>query len=185
MEFIKIQNKNLFLLNIKLLGLNEAQLWVGHPDGPADDEDERVRRERDEDKAKNAVYGIESADLKESEKHAGWFEVDTSSWPAGIYRFMIHSYAGIKSPNGTPLRNIRDGQYSWPDISDENLLDLTEEQKKFLYLEKNKRGFCFRIKIDENRNIEPAGNGPEWIDKWPEIKKEVEMHVDKKLNESK
>lgn len=180
MELIKIKNKNLFLLNTETLGLKEAQLWVGHPDGPVDDEDERVRREREEDKARNAIYSIEAVNLKESEKYPGWFEINTSVWPAGAYRLMIHSYAGIHAPKGTPLRNMRDGQYSWPDIANEILLNLSDEQKKFLYLEKNKRGFCFRIRIDENSNIKPSGNGPEWINNWPEIKKEVENHISEK-----
>jgi hypothetical protein len=180
-ELIKIQDKNIFLLNTELLGLNEAQLWIGHPDGPADDDDERVRREREEDQVKNAIYGIEAVNLKESEKYSGWFEVNTSVWPTGTYRLMLHSYAGVQAPKGTPLINMRDGQYSWPDIPDENLLNLPEEQKKFLYLEKNKRGFCFRIKIDENRNIKPSGNDPEWINNWPEIKKEVKNHILEKI----
>ncbi|HEX7586315.1 MAG TPA: hypothetical protein VF390_01635 [Patescibacteria group bacterium] len=181
-ELIKIQNENLFLLNTELLGLKEAQLWIGHPDGPTDDDDERVQREREEDKAKNAIYGIEAVNLKESGNYPGWFEIDATNWPVGTYRFMLHSCAGVQAPSGTPLRNMRDGQYSWLDTSDENLLDLSEEQKKFLYLEKNKRGFCFRIKIDDNRNIEPAGDGPEGIDRWPEMQKEVAKHTETKLN---
>lgn len=182
MELIRIQDKNLFLLNTELLGLKEAQLWIGHPDGPADDDGERVQREREEDKAKNAIYGIEAANLKESENHPFWLEVDTSAWPAGAYRFMVHDHAGIQASNGTSLRDMRDGQYSWPNISDDVLMNLSNSQKKFLYLEENKRGFCFRIKIDDNRNIEPAGDGPEWIDRWPEMQKEVAKHIETKLN---
>jgi hypothetical protein len=181
-ELIRIQDKNPFLLNTELLGLKEAQLWIGHSDGPADDDDERVRREREDDKAKNAIYGIEAANLKESEKYPDWFEVDTSHWSAGVYRFMLHSYAGIQAPKGTSLRDMRDGQYSWPNIPDDILMNLSDSQKKFLYLEKNKRGFCFRIKIDDNRNIEPAGDGLEWISQWPEIQKEVAEHIETKLN---
>lgn len=166
-EFIRIQNKNLFLLNTELLGLKEAQLWIGErADGPADDNDERVLRERAENEAKKGmpeykISGIEVMDLMESEKYPGWFEVDTSNWPAGIYRLMVHSKAGVQAPNGTKLNpQARDLQYSWPIFPDEYLANLPEDLKKFLYLEPNKRGFCIRIEITPEREIKPTGN---WI----------------------
>jgi len=189
-EFIKIQDKNLFLLNIELLGLKEAQLWISDkPDGPTDNNDERVLKERakaeaEKDKA-NRIFGIEAVNLTESQNFAEWFEVDTSNWPAGIYRFNIHSKSHIQTPKGTPLRPIRDGQYSWPNFSNEELMNLPNNQKNFLYLEKNQAGFCIRIEITENREIKPTGDGLEWIPKWPEIKKQVEKHYEEKLNLAK
>ena len=153
-DLIKIQAKNLFLLNKDLLGLDEAQLWIGKADGPSDDDDKRVQREREEAKTKGEIYGIEAVDLKSKD---GWFEVDVQNWPAGVYRLMLHGKAGIKAPNGTELKNERDLEYFWPKISEETLKELSEEQKKFIYREKNGRGFCFRIKINENREIIPAG----------------------------
>lgn len=187
-EFIKIKNKNLFLLNTELLGLEEAQLWIGpSPEGPTDNNDERVLKERAEEEMKkdepsHRISGIEAVDLLESEKFPGWFEVDTSDWQPGIYRFNIHSKAYVQSPKGTPLRPIRDGQYSWPGFSDEDLMNFSDEQKSFLYLEKNKAGFCMRIEKMEDGEIRPAGDGQQWIKNWPEIKKEVERHHADKVN---
>lgn len=185
-NFIKIQDKNLFLLNIELLGLDEAQLWIGpNPDGPTDNDDQRVLQERaKEEKNKNKpghrISGIEAVNLTKSKNFSGWFEIDTTSWQAGIYRFNIHSKPYIQAPNGTELRTIRDGQYSWPNFSDKFLLNLPDEQKQFLYLEKNRAGFCMRVEITKEREIKPAGDGLEWIDKWPEIKKEIETHYKEK-----
>lgn len=178
-DFIKIQDRNLFLLSKDLLGLAETQLWIGlAPDGPLDNDDERVFRERQkaketENDSGQRISGIEAVDLTESEKFPGWFEVDTKKWKSGVYRFNIHSKADVQAPNGTLLRPIRDGQYSWSSFSDEALLSLTDEQKQFLYLEKNKAGFCMRIEIGEDGKIAPAGDGSEWVEKWPELKKET------------
>lgn len=160
-EFIKIENKDLFLLNTELLGLKEAQLWIGRPDGPKDDDDEKVMARREEDKKINPLLGIEAVDLSESEKYPGWFEVNTSNWPTGIYRLMLHSKTGIQAPNGTKLNpQARDLQYSWPKIDENFIENLGEDCKKFIYKEPNKRGFCIRIEITPERKIKPAGN---WI----------------------
>lgn len=186
-SFIKIQDKNLFLLNVELLGLSESQLWVGpSPDGPADNDDRRVLKERsmEEEKINKPNYrisGIEAVDLLESQSFLGWFEIDVSIWPIGVYRFNIHSKSGVQAPNGTPLRPIRDGQYSWPNFSDESLLNFPDEQKQFLYLEKNQTGFCMRIEITEERKIRSAGDGLMWIARWPELKKEVDAHYKEKM----
>ncbi len=186
-NFIKIQDKNLFLLNKELLGLGEAQLWIGpNPDGPIDNNDQRVLQERvkeesEKNKPGHRISGIEAVNLTESKNFPGWFEVDTSDWQSGIYRFNIHSRPYIQAPNGTELRPIRDGQYSWPNFSDEFLLNLPDEQKQFLYLEKNKAGFCMRIEILESQEIKSAGDGLNWIMRWPEIKKEVEAHYNEKM----
>jgi hypothetical protein len=184
-KFIKIQDKNLFLLNAELLGLPEAQLWIGRPDGPADDDDQKVAERRRDDKKINSILGIEAVDLKVSENFPGWFEVDTSSWPAGIYRFNIHSRMNVQAPNGTELQDMRDLEYSWPKFSDEYLLRLPEEQKEFLYLEKNKRGFCMRIEKTTDGELKPAGDGKEWIANWPEIKKETIKHMQEKIIQTK
>ncbi len=163
-QFIKVQDKNLFLLHLDLLGLREAQLWIGsQPVGPTDNNDPRVLQERTQEESKkvkpeNRISGIEAVHLVESDIYPGWFEIDTSSWQSGIYRFNIHSKPYVQAPHGTELQPIRDGQYLWPSFSDEYLYDLPNEQKQFLYLERNKAGFCMRIEIDEDRNIQPAGD---------------------------
>lgn len=59
--------------------------------------------------------------------------------------------------------------------------DLPDEQKKFLYLERNKAGFCMRIEIAEDGEIRSAGDGLEWIEKWPELKKETDAHYKEKM----
>lgn len=189
-DFIKIKSKNIFLLNTDLLGLKDAQLWIGtRPDGPSDNDDKRVAEERSMEEAKKGepdhrISGIEAVDLVQSENEPGWFEVDTSTWVPGIYRFNIHSQAGIKAPDGTDLRPIRDGQYSWPVFSDEYLQALSDYQKSFLYLEPNKAGFCIRIEIKPDREIKPAGDGVLWISKWPEINKITEEHYESKIAKS-
>lgn len=158
-EFIKIENKDLFFFNAELLGIKEAQLWIGRPDGPLDNEDKKVLERREEDKKLNPILGIEAVNLRESNRFPGWFEVDTSAWPEGIYRLMIHSKAGVQAPNGTKLNpQTRDLQYSWPKIDEDMARNLNPEQRSFIYQEPNKAGFCFRIEITKNRDIEPAGN---------------------------
>jgi hypothetical protein len=189
-RFIKIQGKNLFLLNKELLGLDEAQIWIGaSSDGPVDNDDKRVIQERaqaetEKNTPDHRISGIEAVNLTESNNFPGWFEVDTSTWQTGIYRFNIHSRPNIKAPNGTELQPFRDGQYSWPNLSDEFLISLSDDQKKFLYLENNKAGYCLRIEIEENREIKPAGNGIEWIPKWPELKKETAEHYEEKIKQA-
>lgn len=72
-DFIKIQDQNLLLINTKTLGLKEAQLWIGpNPNGPSDNNDERVLKERakmeaDKDKPNQRISGIEVVNLIESE----------------------------------------------------------------------------------------------------------------------
>lgn len=190
-DFIKIHSADLFLLNKNLLGTSEAQLWIGErAEGPADDDDERVLRERKENEAKKGtpeykISGIEAVNLRESEKFPGWYEINTANWKAGIYRLMVHGKANEKTPYGSPISPSRDLQYSWPVFPDEYLKSLSPELKKFLYLERNKRGFCIRIEITESREIKPAGDGEEWIHRWGEIKKERDEHVEKKIGRTK
>lgn len=166
-EFIKIEGSS-FLLNTDMLGLNEAQLWIGGaPDGPKDNEDERVLNERVKAKTENnpgsRISGIEALNLRESKRHLGWFEIEVISWKPGVYRLMIHSRAYVPAPKGTPIRSGRDLQYSWPVFSDDYLRNMPYKLQKFLYLEPNGTGFCIRIEVTESHQIRPAGNGPEWI----------------------
>jgi len=185
-EIIKIINKKKFLLSTELLGLSEAQLWIGvSPDGPIDNDDERVRLEREREEREKGlpgkrISGIEAVDLIESVEFPGWFEVDVTDWKDGKYRINVHSKANIQAPNGTELRDIRDGQYSWPSISDEDLIRLSKEQKDALYLENNKAGFCIRISVNK-AGLSFAGNGNEWVERWKDIKKEIESHYKEKM----
>jgi len=70
---------------------------------------------------------------------------------------MIHSKADTKTPNGSELEDRRDRQYSWPKIMEEVAVAMSEDQINFIYREKNGQGFCFRVKINSNRTLEPAG----------------------------
>ncbi len=190
-EFIKIQDKDLFLLHTDLLGVPEAQLWIGTtPDSPTDNDDERVLRDRaraelEKMQAGWRISGIEAVNLSQSTRFPNWFEVNTKNWAPGVYRFNIHSRPYIKAPHGTELRPIRDGQYSWPYFSDEYLRNLSDAQKQFLHLGSNKAGFCMRIEITNDRDIKPMGNGVEWIPQWPQIKKEIEEHYKEKMQQVK
>lgn len=157
-----------------------------NPNGPADNNDKRILEERAREEAEknnpnHRISGIEAINLIASEVFPNWFEVDVSNWQAGIYRFNIHSKPFIQAPNGTKLRPIRDGQYSWPNFSDNYLLNLPDEQKQFLYLEKNKAGFCVRIEITDNREIKAAGDGVDWIKNWSELKEQMEEHYKEKM----
>lgn len=155
-EVISIVDKNIFAISAKLLDLPEAQLWVGHGEGPMDDDDERVKCEREEDLKAGKIYGIEAMDLTDED---GWFLIDVTKWPEGKYRLMIHSHAGIQSDVGTKINEkSRDLEYSWPILSDELIEKLDNEQKQFIYRESNGRGYCFRIEILPDRSIVSAGN---------------------------
>lgn len=174
MEFLK-KGRDRFFLNMELLGTPVAQLWIGFaPDGPTDNDDARVRREREEYERKKAAGltkrpgGVNAQEVRESIDEKGWYEVDTSGWEAGVYRLNIHGPAGIQAPHGTKLRSIRDGEYSWPGFP-EDLASLPDEQQRYLYLERNDAGFCIRIEVTSDREILPAGDGPEWVHRWPEI----------------
>lgn len=190
MDIIQTEGKKIFL-NKELLGVDKAQLWIGFaPEGPADNDDERVARERveyeEERKRAEAAGepirpgGIEAFDVEESKERSGWYEVEISTWPAGKYRFNIHGLENQITPHGTQLRGVRDGEYSWAGFP-EDLTTIPEDQKEYLYLEKNNAGFCMRIEVTEDHQIKPAGDGPGWIERWEEIRQEkVEPHYSEK-----
>jgi hypothetical protein len=185
-EYLKIIGNNFFLINKETLGADEAQLWIRKADGPVDNDDERVSKERaEEEKLKGELnrrpFGVEAVEVKENSEYPGWYGVDVSAWPVGIYRFNVHGKANVEALNGTPLRPIRDGQYSWPKFSDEELTAMDDNQKDFFYLEKNNAGFCFRLEITADREIKPAGDGRDWLEKWPEIRKKVDEHYQEKM----
>ncbi len=167
LSFLKIQDKDLFLLNKDLLCLPEAELWIGAADGPVDNDDARVMRERwEHEKIKDTPgvrpFGISAVAVSESSEFPGWFEVNTAQWPVGIYRFNLHSKSNVQSPVAPPLNpNVRDQEYSWAQYG--NLTQYRSEQQQFFYRERNGQGFCLRIEITADREIKPAGDGPQWI----------------------
>lgn len=150
------------LLAKKYLGLDEAQIWIG-PDeeGPTDDDDEKVllRRKKAEENYKlgrtKRPSGISIFSIKDDDSD-GYYELETSDWKSGLYRFNYHGKANEKSLHGSKLNLAkRDLEYSWAVFSDE-IINYSEV-KPFVYDEPNGRGFCFRVKIEDNK-IEPAGN---------------------------
>lgn len=80
----------------------------------------------------------------------GYYDLDVSWWPEGVYRLNYHSVPGQESPHGSSLSTERDHDVSWPKWLDA----IDEESKPFLHEEKNGAGFCFRILIRPDRTIE-------------------------------
>ena len=151
---------NILLFNTELLGTQRAQLWVGAADGPTDNDDARVSQER---AVQKAPFGIEALELARNPDFPGYFMADVSGWPAGVYRLAPHGLAGEAAPCGTPLRGVRDGQYSWPNVPRTTLKNLPPEQQRYLYRERNNAGWCWRIEITPERRIVAAGDGEEWV----------------------
>jgi hypothetical protein len=177
-----IPSTQLFLYHMSVLGTPKAQVWIGNtPDGPLDNDDTRVLQERSV--ASSAIADIVAMDIQESTQYSGWYSIDMSTWPVGIYRFNIHTHAAVSSPDGTALSAVRDGEYSWPVFTDEVLASLPRYQQDFLYLERNDAGFCIRVEITSDQRIIAAGDGPTWIPAWESIKKKIEDHYKQKLSD--
>lgn len=171
---------HLALYAYELLGTPTAQVWIGHaPDGPPDNDDERVARERAA--PHHRIAGIEAMDIAKSTRYPGWYEIPMHDWKPGTYRWNIHSHAHVQAPNGSALRDVRDGEYSWPEMNDEFLMSLPVEQQQFLYLDPNGAGFGIRTSIDENGTVTPAGNGRDWLPNWPRIKEDIAAHYREKM----
>ncbi len=175
-ELIRIVGADMFLLRKDLLGTLTAQLWIGpSPDGPFDNDDQRVARERAMAEMQRGqvgwrISGIEAMTVHADTVHEGWYFVPTNLWVPDTYRFNIHGLKGVQTPSGGKLEpQVRDWEYSWPQIADELIVALPPEQQDFLYLEKNHAGFCFRITVTPDRCIKPAGDGRTWCDRWPLI----------------
>lgn len=165
MEFIKVIGKDSFLINADLLGVEEAWLWIGgREEGPTDNDDERVMKEREEEKLHPRVgedgkvrpSGIEAVRVKRHQEYPDWYEINTTTWSSGKYRFNLYGDANEKTPMGSSInREIRDKEYSWLGIGDPE--SYSSDQKAFIYYEKNGQGFCIRIEILPDRSIMPAG----------------------------
>lgn len=164
MDFIKIIGPDCFLVRADLLGTEKAWLWIGNdPEGPTDDDSERVRREREEISrhpvigadGKQRPAGIEAMEVSRNKEYPDWYEINTSNWSAGVYRCNLHGVANEATPSGTLLNpDVRDLEYSWLTVPNPEILSL--DQRKFVYQERNGRGFCIRINITAQRDITPA-----------------------------
>lgn len=144
-----------------LLGTEEAWLWVGSAYSPTDNDDERVRETRELMKRYYGYipYGMwvgnkEGNEMKPLTLSDGFYTLDTSWWPVGVYRINLHTAAGVESPFGSKLHpEKRDQDCSWAAL--ENFKD---ELGLFLHQEENGAGFSIRFLIRPDRSIEPFGD---------------------------
>lgn len=166
MSLIKIENQ-LIQFSQKLLGTDEAWVWVGSGYSPMDNNDERVKETRAlMEKYYNFVpYGMWVGNKKEETAvplilENAYYTLDTSWWPVGVYRLNLHTNAGQESPYGSKLRpEKRDLDCSWAPIDSEQW---TEEEKEslrpFLHKEENGAGSSLRILIRPDHTIEALGD---------------------------
>ncbi len=159
---IRIQ-QNKILLAKAYLGSDQAFVWIGpHEIGPSDDDDDRVVRDRQ--LAEEAWQigqtkrpsGINAFVITDTDGD-GYYELDTTGWEPGCYRFMYHGKENAETPFGTDLDpEKRDLQYSWAKIPDQ--VRDQSELKPFVYWEPNGRGFCFRVEVMQTGEVFPAGS---------------------------
>jgi hypothetical protein len=147
----------------KLLGTEEAWLWVGSAYGPIDNDDERVRATRElmEKYYPYVPYGMwvgnREGDTMISLKNTnGSYMLDLDWWPVGVYRINLHTAAGIESPFGSKLHpEKRDQDCSWTSLESSHW---ESELKPFLHQEENGAGYSLRFLIRPDRSIEPLGD---------------------------
>jgi hypothetical protein len=151
------------------LGTSSCLVWVGFGFDTTDNDDERVRRTR-ELMARfypNVPYGMGVGNPDEQGRFLiplvdanqdGYYELDVSRWPAGVYRFNYHSLPNESSPQGGPLSSQRDGEVSWAWWGADRHPDAVQTVRPIVHKERNGAGYCFRILIRTDRSIEPFGN---------------------------
>ena len=160
MSLIKIENQ-LVKFSEKLLGTPEVWLWVGGAYGPQDNDDQRVKETRElmEKYYPYVPYGMwvgnkagtTMAPLTLSD---GFYILDTSWWPVGVYRINLHASAGVESPFGSKLHpERRDQDCSWAPLE-----IFKDEIQTFLHQEENGAGLSIRFLIRPNRTIEAFGD---------------------------
>lgn len=160
MPLIEI-DKGTLKLSTKLLGTASAWVWVGSGYGPTDNDDERVLATRKlmEKYYPYVPYGMWVGN-REGETSTplhdtnGYYLLNTTWWPVGVYRFNLHSSQGETSSFGTPLNpEHRDQDCSWAPLE-----RWQHELAAFLHTEENGGGYSLRILIRPNRTIEPFGD---------------------------
>lgn len=145
----------------KLLGSEEAWLWVGSAYSPADNDDERVRASRElmEKYYPHVPYGMWVGNREDNrivplQGKDGYYVLNLGWWPVGVYRINLHTSSGIESPFGSKLHpENRDQDCSWTPLE-----SFTEELKPFLHKEENGAGYSLRFLIRPDRSIEPFGD---------------------------
>jgi hypothetical protein len=159
--------KNVLKLSDKLLGTEEAWLWVGSAYGPIDNDDARVKETRElmEKYYPYVPYGMWVGN-KEGEKMIalknkdGFYEVDLSWWPVGSYRINLHTNVGEESPYGSKLNpEKRDQDCSWAPIDSKQWgAEDNASLQPFLHTEENGAGTSVRILIRPDRGVEAFGD---------------------------
>lgn len=160
---------NTLKLSKKLLGTEEAWLWVGFGFGPKDNDDERVLKTRElmEKYYPYVPYGMwvgnrradGSMEAIVDTDSDGYYGIDLSWWPEGAYRLNVHTQAGEASSVGSVLREQRDGEVSWAPLDSDIWNDEEKESlRPFLYKEENGAGYSLRILIKPNRTVEAFGD---------------------------
>ncbi len=161
--------KNTLRFAVEFLKTPEALLWVGHGFDPLDNDDERVRQTRElmARYYSHIPYGMSVGNRASDgtmspmrDKDAdGYYELDVSWWPEGVYRLNYHSLPGIESPVGSRLDpSRRDQDVSWPLWWKDWDEETRAAARPFMHLEKNGAGSGFRILIRPDRTIEPFGD---------------------------
>lgn len=143
------------------LGSDSAYVWVGHGFDPLDNDDGRVEvmRQLMSKYYPHIPYGLnvdnksESGEVVPLSIQNGYYQLDVSWWPEGVYRLNYHSLLGVASDKGTPLSRNRDQDVSWAKWD-----TTSEEVRPYLHKEKNGAGYCFRVLINPDRSILPFGD---------------------------
>jgi len=162
---IKLE-KNKIKLSSQYLQVPEILVWVGHGFDPLDNDDKRVEETREFMKKyySHIPHGMSIGNKNSDDSFIpvkdtdGYYDLDVSWWPEGVYRFNYHTLPGIQSDVGTKLNpDKRDLDVSWVlfDNWDKEVKKLAEP---FVHKEKSGAGYSFRILIKPDRTIEPFGD---------------------------
>lgn len=165
--------KNTVRFSARYLGATEALVWVGGAHAPVDNDDAIVRVERDLVKKRYpyvpsgmAVGNPQNEDrpimlcrMQPLLQKDGYYTLDVSRWPAGVYRLNYHALPGAEAPAGqAPQPGMRDRDLIWPVFWEAWDAATRETIRPFIHRERNRPGtYSFRILIRLDRNIEPFG----------------------------
>lgn len=149
-----ITQRNLLKISKKILDAPEVWLWVGFGFGPKDNDSDRIRETRDLMKKYYSYipYGIGVGNKNDNKMISvkdidsdGYFDIDLSWWPEGVYRLNIYS----NDSKGTEWGQIFQDSFDEEEI---------ENIKNFAHKEENGEGYSVRILIRLDRSIEPFGD---------------------------
>jgi hypothetical protein len=154
-------SKNTIQFSQKLLGSEEAFVWVGFGFDPKDNNDARVQETRElmQRYCPYVPYGMGVGNGQKNwqapmQAQDGMYSLDVSWWPVGVYRLNLHSKKGEETPFGSKLHpENRDQDCSWAKLE-----SYQDELKGFLHKEENGAGHSIRFLIRPDRTIEALGD---------------------------